>query len=192
MPLAVVALLIGLTKTVAVLSAVFPKLRWSWFRPDSKNRPPYLAWVVSATLAVIVSFCVERLACGILDHKLISAFDFVRFPATPLAPTTFTLCLVISILCDVDLPLRNDWIRRIVEGALCGFTMMITIVVCLQLLDISSATAGQTAAWFPFVFSFSIGFVCGVISPHLYRRARSGGPYGLRPSTFLEAPADSG
>lgn len=173
LPLPVIALLVGFTKTVGVLSAVFPKLRWSWFRPDSNSRLPYLAWIASATLAVIVSFLVERLAFGILEHKIVSAFDFVHFPMTPLAPTTFTLCLVIAILCDVDLRLGNGWLRRISEGVLCGATMVLTIMVCLQLLDIPSTTAGQTAPWFPFVFSFTIGFVCGLLAPHLYRRARS-------------------
>lgn len=70
MPLPLTALLIGLTKTIGVVSAVLPKIRWAWFRPDSNNRPPYLAWIASATLAVLVSFGVERLAFGILDHKI--------------------------------------------------------------------------------------------------------------------------
>jgi hypothetical protein len=123
-------------------------------------------------LAVIASFLLERVAIGIVDHRLFSAIDFVHFPLTPLAPTTFTLCLAIAILCDVDLQLGNGWLRRISEGALCGTTMVMTIAACLQLLDIASATAGQTAPWLPFAFSFSIGFLCGFVSPHLYRSAR--------------------
>jgi hypothetical protein len=50
--------------------------------------------------------------------------------------------------------------------------MASTIFVCLQLLDITSATAAQTWPWFPFIFSFSIGFVSGFVGPYLYRRAR--------------------
>lgn len=63
----------------------------------------------------------------------------------------------------------------------------------LQLLDISSTTAGQTAAWFPFVFSFSIGFVCGLVAPHLYRRARSDQPSDMDAvhPIMEQAPADS-
>jgi hypothetical protein len=194
MPLAVTALLIGLTKTIGIVAAVIPKVRWSWFRPDSNGRPPYLAWVISAAIAVVVSFFVERIAFGILDHKLLSALDFVRFPVTPLAPTTFTLCLAIAILCDVDLRLGSGWLRRISEGMLCGATMITTIFVCLQMLDISSATAGQTAAWFPFVFSFSIGFVCGFVAPHLYRQNRIDQPSDhvdtLR-EVLAQTPADS-
>ncbi len=193
MPLAVAALLIGLTKTIGILAAILPKVRWSWFRSDSDGRYPYMAWVVSAVLAVVVSFFVERVAFGILDHKLLSALDFVRFPVTPLAPTTFTLCLAIAILCDVDLGLGAGWLRRISEGMLCGATMLTTIFVCLQLLDIPSTTAGQTAAWFPFVFSFSIGFVCGLVAPHLYRRARSDQPSDMDAvhPILEQAPADS-
>lgn len=128
-PLAVAALLIGLTKTIGILAAILPKVRWSWFRSDSDGRYPYMAWVVSAILAVVVSFFVERVAFGILDHKLLSALDFVQFPVTPLAPTTFTLCLAIAILCDVDLGLGAGWLRRISEGMLCGATMLTTIFV---------------------------------------------------------------
>jgi hypothetical protein len=176
MPLVVIALLIGLTKTIGILAAILPKVRWSWFRSDHGGWHPYMAWVVSAVAAVVVSFFVERLAFAILDHKLPSAFDFARFPLTPLAPTTFTLCLAIAILCDVDLRLGAGWLRRISEGMLCGATMVTTIFVCLRLLDIPSTTAGQTAAWFPFVFSFLIGFACGLVAPHVYRHARSDHP----------------
>lgn len=176
MPLGVSALLVGLTKTIGLLAAIFPKVRWPWFRADGAGRYPYLAWLTSAAVAVVTSFCLERVAFGILNHTLSAALDFGQFPLTPLAFTTFTLCLAITILCDVDLRLGAGWLRRISEGILCGATMVVTVFVCFHLLDIPSTTAAQTTAWFPFVFSFSIGFVCGFVAPHLYRRARSEDP----------------
>ena len=183
LPLAVTALLIGVTKTIGVLAATLPKIRWSSFRRDSLGHLPYLPWLGSAALAMLVAFLVERLSFAILDHGLSAALDFQRFPLSPLAPTTFTLSLAVGMLCDVDLRLGYGWLRRISEGMLCGTTMAVSIFVCLQLLDISSATAGQTWPWFPFIFSFSIGFVSGFVAPNLYRRARGDEPPSIHPQS---------
>lgn len=196
MPLVLTALLIGLTKTIGVLAAILPKIRWASFRPDSRGRLPYLPWLASAFLAMIVAFLVERGSFGILGHGLPEAIDFQHFPLSPLAPTTFTLSLAVAILCDVDLRLGYGWLRRISEGMLCGATMVASIFVCLQLLAITSATAAQTSPWFPFVFSFSIGFVSGFVAPHLYRRARGDETSARTPSqsdvTEHAVPADGG
>jgi hypothetical protein len=175
MPIAITAVLIGLTKTIGVLAAVLPKLRWAAFHPDSRGRLPYLGWLAWAAVATLVAFVFERLSFGILGHSTAAAVDFQTYPLSPLAPTTFALSLAVAILCDVDLHLGDGWFRRVSEGMLCGATMSISIFVCLQLLDIESATAGQTSTWFPFVFSFSIGFVAGFFGPCLYRRARMDG-----------------
>ena len=50
--------------------------------------------------------------------------------------------------------------------------MLVTLFICIHLLDIPSATAAQTPVWFPYVFSFSLGFVAGLVAPYLYRRDR--------------------
>jgi len=169
-PLTTAALLIGITKMIGVLAAILPKVRWAWFRPANDRTLPYLPWLTSAFLAMLVAFVVERLAIAILYHGLSEAINFEKFPLTPLAPTTFTLSLAIAIVCDIDFRLGNGLLRRISEGMLCGATMASTIFVCLKLLDITSATAAQTWPWFPFIFSFSIGFVSGFFGPYLYRR----------------------
>ena len=122
---------------------------------------------------MVVAFIAERLSFAILDHRLSGAVDFERFRFSPLAPATFTLSLVIAIICDIDLRLGYGWLRRVSEGMLCGATMAASIFVCLQLLDITSATKGNAGPWFPFVFSFSIGFVSGFFAPYLYRRTRN-------------------
>ena len=62
------------------------------------------------------------------------------------------------------------------EGILCGAAMLVTLFICIHLLDIPSATAAQTPVWFPYVFSFSLGFVAGLVAPYLYRRDRGEGP----------------
>lgn len=176
MPLAITALLIGLTKTVGVLAAVLPKLRWAAFRPDSSGRLPYLGWLGWAGVAPLVALLLERLSFGILGHSTLATVDFQTYPLSPLAPTTFALSLAVAILCDIDVHLGAGWLRRISEGMLCGATMAISIFVCLKMLDIESATADQTSGWFPFVFSFSIGFTAGFFGPYLYRRAHMDGP----------------
>jgi hypothetical protein len=137
---------------------------------------PYLAWLTSAGLATAVSFAIERSAFIVAGHSVSAALDFDRFPLSPLAPTTFVICLAVAIICDVDLHLGHGWVRRTSEGMLCGIAMAAGIFVCLRLLDIPSATAGQTSPWFPFVFAFSLGFVGGFVAPYLYRRERGEEP----------------
>jgi hypothetical protein len=93
-----------------------------------------------------------------------------------MAPTTFAISLSIAIICDVDLRLGHGWVQRTMEGILCGAAMLVTLFICIHLLDIPSATAAQTPVWFPYVFSFSLGFVAGLVAPYLYRRDRGEGP----------------
>ena len=172
LPIAITAVLIGTTKTIGVLAAVLPKLRWSAFRPDSRGNFPYLAWLTSAGVAAAVAFLIERTALIIANQTASAALDFSDYPLSPMAPTTFAISLSIAIICDIDLRLGHGWVRRITEGMLCGATMAASIFICIHLLDIPSATAPHTTPWFPFVFSFSLGFVSGFVAPYLYRRQR--------------------
>jgi hypothetical protein len=176
LPLALTAMLIGTTKTIGVLAAVLPKLRWSPFRRSSEGNLPYLAWLASAGVATLVSFLIERAAIGIARHDISAALDFSHYPLTPLAPTTFAICLSIAIICDIDLHLGRGWILRITEGVLCGASMVTAVFICTHLLDIPSATEAQTSPWFPSIFAFSIGFVSGFVAPYLYRRQRGEEP----------------
>jgi hypothetical protein len=57
--------------------------------------------------------------------------------------------------------------------------MAVSIFICINLLDIPSATAGRVPAWVIFVFPFSIGFAGGFVAPHLYRSRRSEQPLPL-------------
>ena len=173
MPLAITALLIGLTKAIGVLAAILPKFRWAAFRRDDSGRLPYLPWLASALGAALTALIIERSSCAVLDSAASGAIAFGEYPLTPLAPRRpLRFVLLLQSSATSDLRLGNGWLRRISEGMLCGATMAVTIFVCLQLLNIESATAGQTSEWFPFAFSFCIGFVAGFVAPYLYRRAR--------------------
>ena len=105
LPPAVTAILIGTTRTIGILAAILPKMRWSKCRPDEHGNPPYLAWLGWAAVAAIISLVVERAAYAIALGDALAALDFTRYPMTPMAPMAFSTSLVLSILCDVDLRL---------------------------------------------------------------------------------------
>jgi len=176
LPLPLTAFLIGVTKTIGVLAAVLPKLRWSAFRPSSDGSLPYSASLTSAVLAALISLLMERAAIAIAHQTISGAFEFGTYPLTPLAPTTFAISLSIAIICDIDLHLGRGWMQRITEGMLCGAAMVTSLFICLRLLDIPSSTEAHTSPWFPYAFSFSLGFIAGFVAPYLYRRALSEGP----------------
>jgi len=116
-PFLIIAGLIAITKTIAVLAAILPKLCFSNFRPDSRGQMPYMAWLASTLLAAIIALLLERAALVIADQASISdALNFKTYPPTLLAPTTAAICLAIAFLCDVDLGLGYGWLRRITEG----------------------------------------------------------------------------
>jgi hypothetical protein len=176
LPLPVTAILIGMTRTIAILAAVLPKMRWSAFRPDHRGNPPYLAWLEWAAVAAIISLLIERTVLAITHQSLGAEIDFGQYPLSPMAPMAFASCLSIAILCDVDLGLGQDWARRVTEGLLSGVAMVFAIFVCTHLLDIPSSMKGQTPSWFPAIFAFSLGFASGFFAPYLYRRARDEEP----------------
>jgi hypothetical protein len=130
---------------------------------------------------------IERAAVGVEYQSILAVFDFADYPLTPLAPTTFAISLSIAILCDVNLGIAHGRMLRITEGMLCGAAMMTSIFICLRMLNMPSATEGQTSSWFPFVFSFSLGFLAGFIAPDLYRRHRSQGA-PLQPGSLAIGP----
>jgi hypothetical protein len=172
LPIGLIAILIGTTQTIGVLTAVLPKLRWSKFRTDGRGNPPYFAWLEWALLAGVTSFLIDRTAVAIVNHAASAELDFTHYPLSPIGPMAFGVSLVIAVICDVDLKLGEGWARHVTEGMLCGAAMVVDIFICTQLLDIASATKGQAPYWFPFVFSFSLGFTSGFFAPSLYRRAR--------------------
>jgi hypothetical protein len=118
LPPAVTAILIGATRTIGVLAAILPKMRWSKCRPDERGNPPYLAWLGCAAIAGIISLLVERGAYAIALGDAFAPLDFTRYPMTPMAPMAFATSLTLSILCDVDLRLGYGWARRVSEGLL--------------------------------------------------------------------------
>jgi hypothetical protein len=175
LPLPLIAFLIGATKTIGVLAAVLPKLRWRGFRPNSQGDLPYFGWLTSAVVAALISVVIERAAVGFEYQSVSAALDFTAYPLTPLAPATFAISLSIAILCDVNLGISHVYTLRITEGLLCGAAMTTCIFICLHILSMPSATEGRAFSWFPFAFSFSLGFLAGVIAPELYRRHLSRG-----------------
>ena len=175
LPPAVNAILIGTTRTIGILTAVLPKLRWSQFCPDCRGNPPYLAWLGWAAVAAILAFVIERAAYAIALTDLGAALNFSQYPLRPMAPMAFATSLVLSILCDVNLHLGLGWARRVSEGLIGAVAGAVSIFICIQLLSISSAT-GQVWPPLPYVVSSGLGFVGGFFAPYLYRRARDEEP----------------
>jgi hypothetical protein len=178
LPLGIIAVLIGTTKTIALFAAILPKLRWRQFRPDSNGNLPYLAWMASASFAAALSLLIDRAALAMAAHHFAVGFDFVNYPLSPMGPMSFALSLSVAIICDLDLDLSSEWVRRVVEGVLCGVAMVLGIFICTHLPDLRLPTQQQMSFWFPFAFSFSLGFGSGLFAPFLYRRARNEEPMG--------------
>jgi hypothetical protein len=175
LPPAVNAILIGMTRTIGILAAVLPKLRWGQFRPDGRGDLPYLAWLGWAAVAGIASFIIERGAFAIATGELRAAFDFVQNPLRPMAPMAFATSLVISILCDADLHLGQGMARRMSEGLISAVAAAVSIYICIHLLSLPSA-ASQVWSPMPYVVSSGLGFVSGFFGPYFYRRARDEEP----------------
>jgi hypothetical protein len=170
-PAPLVVLQIAISQTIAMLVAVLPKLRSPAFRRGAGDDLPYMAWLFAALLAGVLAFTVERGNIAFLERSTAAALDFANYPLRPLAPAAVMSALAVSILCDVELPIVRQWLRRTVEGSLCGLALVFTIVVCLKLLAFEPATSNFAPIWFPFFFSFCIGFCIGSTAPHLYRVA---------------------
>jgi hypothetical protein len=141
LPLGVIAVLIGATRTIGVLAAILPKLRWSTFQPDSRGNLPYLGWLASSTIAGLISFLIERTALSIAHHTFAAELDFNQCPLSPMAPMAFVISLSIAALCDVNLHLVHDLVRRLTEGMLCATASVIGMFICTQLLNMTPATA---------------------------------------------------
>jgi hypothetical protein len=166
LPLSVTAVLIGTTRTIALLTAVLPKLRWSAYRPDSRGNLPYRAWLVWAAVAAVISLLIERTALAVAHQAFSAEVDFQHYPLSPMAPMAFASSLSISILCDLDLArLGRGWARRVSEGLLCGLAMVFAIFVCTHLLALPASTSTQVSPWFPPVFAFSLAFLSGLFGP---------------------------
>jgi hypothetical protein len=172
LPLGILAVLIGATQTLGVMIAILPKLRWSFFRPDDRRIPPYIGWLVSSGTAGVLAFVIDRTSIAIAHHELSAGLDFGIYPLSPMGPMAFAVSLSIAIICDLDLQFEGARVRRITEGMLCGIALVTGIFICIHLLELTPATRGQAPPWFPFAFSFSLGFASGFIAPTLYRRAR--------------------
>jgi hypothetical protein len=171
LPPAVSAILIGTTRTIGILTAILPKLRWSRSCPDHDGNPPYLAWLGWAAVAAVISLVIDRSAYAIALGELGAGLDFVADPVTPMAPMAFSTSLVLSILCDVDLHLGQGWARRVSEGLLGAVGAAISIYICTHLLFLTAST-GRVWVWMPYVVSSGLGFISGFFAPYLYRRAR--------------------
>ena len=129
-----------MTRTIAILAAVLPKMRWSAFRP---------AWLEWAAVAAIVSLLIERTVLAITHQSLGAEIDFSQYPLSPMAPMAFASCLSIAILCDVDLGLGQGWARRVTEVLLSSVAMIFAIFVCTHLLAIPSSHEGANAVLVP-------------------------------------------
>ena len=175
LPPAVTAILIGATRTIGVLAAILPKMRWSKCRPDERGNPPYLAWLGCAAIAGIISLLVERGAYAIALGDAFAPLDFTRYPMTPMGPMAFATSLTLSILCDVDLRLGYGWARRVSEGLLSALVAAVSVYICIHLL-LLTASAAQVWVWMPYIISSGLGFASGFFAPYLYRRARDEEP----------------
>jgi len=172
LPLPVVVALIGITKTIGAFAAVLPKLCWNSSRASGDGQLPYLPWLGWGALAAAISLCIERLTLAALNPPISTALDFQGHPLTPIAPTTFVICVSIAMLCDLNLPLGNGWIRRMLEGAVCGGAMVVAIIICFHQLDLSSPAASHVPPWVRYALPFSVGFLLGAVAPYQYRLHR--------------------
>lgn len=171
----VVALVIGVTQTCALLFATLPKASWAAFRRKPDGSLPYLGWLAAAAAAGAVALLIERGVIVLAQRNWADALPTDEFPLSPAAFMAAGVALVVSILCDVDLKLKR--LRRLTEGVLVGMAMMFCIALCIGLLKTPPSTKNAAPHWwFPFAFSFSLGFVAGAIAPHLYRAARESAP----------------
>jgi hypothetical protein len=178
----VTAILIGTTRTIGILAAILPKLRWSESRQDGDGNPPYLAWLGWAAVAAIVSLIIERAAYAIALGNLDAVLNFSQYPLRPMAPMAFATSFALSVLCDVDLHLGHGWARRVSEGLLSAVAASVSIYVCIRLLSLPSS-ADQVWSPLPYLISAGLGFVGGFFGPYFYRRARDEEPAGqLAPS----------
>lgn len=178
LPLGITAVLIGTTKTIALLAAILPKLRWRQFRPDERGNVPYLAWIGSASFAAALSLVIDRATLAIAGQSFSAGLDFLHFPLSPIAPMSFALSLSIAMICDIDLHVPNTWVRRALEGMFCGAAMAIGSFICTRLSGLSVNTEPQIPFWVLLAFSFALGFGSGFFAPSFYRWARSEEPLG--------------
>jgi hypothetical protein len=172
LPLGILAVLIGATQTLGVMLAILPKLRWRFFQSDDQAVLPYLGWLVSSGVAGVLAFVTDRTSIAIAHHGLSAGLDFDNHPLSPMGPMAFAVSLSIAIICDLDLRFEGAWGQRITEGLLCGVALVTGIFICIHLLELTPATQGRAPSWFPFAFSFSLGFASGFVAPTVYRRAR--------------------
>jgi hypothetical protein len=175
LPPAVSAILIGSTRTIGILAAILPKMRWSKCRPDERGNPPYLAWLGCAAAAGILSLLVERATYAIALGDVFAPLDFARYPVTPMAPMALATSLALSILCDLDLHLGQGWARRVSEGLLSAVAAAVSIYICTHLLSLTASSA-RVWFWMPYVISSGLGFVSGFFAPYFYRLARDEEP----------------
>jgi hypothetical protein len=164
-----VTILIGVTKTIGALAAVVPKIYWSSARASEDGRLPHLSWLGWAGLSAFAALVIERSTLGASASSFSAAFDFQSHPLTPIAPTTFVICISIAILCDLNLPIEREGIRRVLEGTLCGAAMVAALGICFSQLDLSTATSSSISPLFRYGFPFMVGFFWGAVAPHLYR-----------------------
>jgi hypothetical protein len=165
-------LLIGVTKTIGTLAAILPKICWSSARAGEDGRLPYLSWLGWAALAALGALLIERLALGASSSSFSAALDFQSHPVTPIAPTTFVICISISILCDLNLPIQREGIRRILEGTLCGAAMVVALAICFAQAALPTASSSSISPLLQYGFPFMIGFFWGAVGPYLYRKHR--------------------
>ena len=182
LPPAVTAILVGTTRTIGILTAILPKMRWTQSCPDSRGNLPYVAWLGWAAVAAIVSLIIERAAYAIALGNLDAVLNFSQYPLRPMAPMAFATSFALSVLCDVDLHLGHGWARRVSEGLLSAVAASVSIYVCIRLLSLHSS-ADQVWSPLPYLISAGLGFVGGFFGPYFYRRARDEEPAGqLAPS----------
>lgn len=89
----VTAMLIGTTRTIGLLTAVLPKLRWSSCRPDNRGNLPYLAWLGWAGVAGILSLLIERAIYAMAVGDLSASLNFADYPLRPLSSMAFATSL---------------------------------------------------------------------------------------------------
>ncbi|GLS22051.1 hypothetical protein GCM10007874_50680 [Labrys miyagiensis] len=168
-PPVLIALKIGLAQMLAIAIAIFPKLRFARFRP-SKDKQPYLAWVVCAALAGITGLIIDRGTVCILQGTVDAALNFDKFHLQPTSIMAFSTALIVAVACDVDLTFGRFPYRRIADALAAAAVLALTIRICLVYLKLPTSTSDAAPAWLPYLIASCLGLSIGLIAPSYYRK----------------------
>ena len=156
LPLPMIAILIGATRTIGVVTALLPELRWTARRPAKTRRSRICrGWMGVCRRRCLVSNRTDGYRDG-ASHALRGT----RFRPIP------TLSYGAVGVCNEPRDCNPVWYRspsgKPHDASLRGRIALrrrpdLSYVLCIHLLDLTPATEGQAASWLPLAISSSLG-----------------------------------